>query len=140
MDIILKWLFLAIIIFSGINSIHRFDYNLPLFVCSLYVWTAQKENRLMFYGLVAYSLVVDIFWFLLWEPIWANLSSDARKSGLNYATGESFFHLIVSILSILNLLMKIAVFGLGFIIDDRHIKPFLSMAGIKNRVFTFLEL
>lgn len=45
MKSIVHWLMAVIVIFSFINSFHRPDYNLPLFISALVVWHIQKVTK-----------------------------------------------------------------------------------------------
>ena len=82
----LKYLYLCGAIIAAINTLSRADYNFVLYLYMFYVWTfmgntaeEQRQDKIGTFFILLYSLLIDIFWCLLWGGKWDSATNIAHE-------------------------------------------------------------
>ena len=102
----LKYLFLGGAAIGLINTFCRADYNFVIYLYMYYVWTnltddkiSQNKEKITFFYITLYSLIIDFIWVLFWDNKWELLKEDI----------ESGTHGLVVFLSWVGILLKLVV-------------------------------
>ena len=102
----LKYLFLTGAIIGLINTFCRADYNFVIYLYMYYVWTSlsddkisQNREKITFFYITLYSLIIDFIWVLYWDNKWELLKEDI----------ESGTHGLVVFLSWIGILLKLVI-------------------------------
>ena len=113
----LKYLLLTGAFIGLINTFCRADYNIVIYLYMFYVWAFMKEDlenqsreKVTFFFILWYSLIIDIIWCFFWKSKWGLLKEDI----------ESGTHGLVIFLSWIGIFLKVVI---GFIIavSERNI-------------------
>ena len=113
----LKYLLLTGAFIGLINTFCRADYNIVIYLYMFYVWSFMKEDlenqsreKVTFFYILWYSLLIDIVWCFFWNSKWGLLKEDI----------ESGTHGLVIFLSWIGIFLK-AVIGFIIAISERNI-------------------
>ena len=113
----LKYLLLTGAFIGLINTFCRADYNILIYLYMFYVWSFMKEDlenqsreKVTFFYILWYSLIIDIIWCFFWNSKWGLLKEDI----------ESGTHGLVIFLSWIGILLK-AVIGFIIAVSERNI-------------------
>ena len=113
----LKYLLLTGAFIGLINTFCRADYNIVIYLYMFYVWSFMKEDlenqsreKVTFFYILWYSLIIDIIWCFFWNSKWGLLKEDI----------ESGTHGLVIFLSWIGILLK-AVIGFIIAVSERNI-------------------
>ena len=121
----LKYLFLVGAIIAGINTLSRADYNFVVYLYMFYVWTFMKEDlesqareKVTFFYILCYSIIVDIIWCFFWNSKWGLLKEDI----------ESGTHGLVIFCSWIGILFKAIILIIIFVSERNNLKGSLPKA------------
>ena len=113
----LKYLFLTGAFIGLINTYCRADYNFIIYLYMFYVWTFMKEDlesqskeKVTFFYILCYSLIIDIIWCFFWNSKWGLLKEDI----------ESGTHGLVIFFSWMGIIVKVII-GLIILVSERNI-------------------
>ena len=113
----LKYLLLTGAFIGLINTFCRADYNIVIYLYMFYVWSFMKEDlenqsreKVTFFYILCYSLLIDIVWCFFWNSRWRLLKEDI----------ESGTHRLVIFLSWIGIFLK-AVIGFIIAVSERNI-------------------
>ena len=113
----LKYLLLTGAFIGLINTFSRADYNIVIYLYMFYVWSFMKEDqenqpreKVTFFYILWYSLIIDIIWCFFWNSKWGLLKEDI----------ESGTHGLVIFLSWIGIFLK-AVIGFIIAVSERNI-------------------
>ena len=122
----LKYLFLCGAIIAAINSLSRADYNFILYLYMFYIWTflenseeAQKQDKIVSFYILVYSLLIDFIWCLFWGGKWDTVPTLMHEMAVFF----SWCGIIVKIFAIL---------AVGFFEFDLIIKSLISFLKKSN--------
>ena len=85
---------------GALSCFARADYNLPLYAFLYIMWDQEHEDKVKLIILLVVTWVVDLLWMMYWIPHW---NSDEMKDW------QKTLHNLVTLFSIVNFLMKLAV-------------------------------
>ena len=101
----LKYIFIIGASIGLINTFCRADYNFIIYLYMFYVWRfmsddleSQAKEKITFFYILLYSLVIDIIWCFFWNSKWGLLKEDI----------ESGTHSLVIFCSWIGILIKCA--------------------------------
>ena len=113
----LKYLFLIGSFIGFINTFCRADYNFIIYLYMFFVWTFMKEDlesqakeKVIFFYILWYSLIIDIIWCFFWKLKWGILKEDI----------ESGTHALVILFSWIGIILKLII-GLIILVSERNI-------------------
>ena len=113
----LKYLLLTGAFIGLINTFCRADYNVVIYLYMFYVWSFMKEDlenqsreKVTFFLILCYSLIIDIIWCFFWKSKWGLLKEDI----------ESGTHGLVIFSSWIGIFLK-AVIGFIIAVSERNI-------------------
>jgi hypothetical protein len=107
---IIPKLFMAGAGVSIFTCLARADFNLPLFIFALFIWSDNdKRERLKLLGLMLLTFLVDFIWLCYWGPYWSGDESE-------WGQWEKGIHSFVVFLSAIGFILKAAlIFAVCFV-------------------------
>ena len=115
----LKYLFIVGASIGLINTFCRADYNFIIYLYMFYVWRfmsddleSQAKEKITFFYILLYSIIIDIIWCLFWNSKWGLLKDDI----------ECGTHSLVIFCSYIGILIKCAILIIISVSEWRTLK------------------
>ena len=103
----LKYLFIGGAIIGLINTFCRADYNLILYLYMFYVWRfmnndleSQIREKMTFFYILLYSLIIDIIWCFFWKSKWGLLKEDIESGTHSLVIFSSWIGIFLKIITL----------------------------------------
>ena len=104
----LKYLLLIGALIGLINAFSRADYNFIIYLYMFYIWIFMKEDvenqskeKVTFFYILCYSIIIDIIWCLFWKSQWGSLKEDIESGTHGLVIFFSWIGIILKVIIIL---------------------------------------
>ena len=103
----LKYLLLTGAFIGLINTFCRADYNIVIYLYMFYIWAFMKEDlenqsreKVTFFFILWYSLIIDIIWCFFWKSKWGLLKEDIESGTHSLVIFSSWLGIFLKIITL----------------------------------------